>query len=149
LIEFLKAGLPNHHLLSVDRIPFPLKLQLCAALGIMPAFFVAPFTKLNSLRNKVAHKLDYEVSEKDRAEFINSLHPDLRALLVHPLEPNEEPTKPEDLQIGYVLQILIPICEQCRQEYIDYKAERAKALINLVSAVRLAEGKVAPTPPDK
>jgi hypothetical protein len=51
------------------RISFPAKLDLCVALGIYPKPWREIISRVNEMRNRVAHKLDVQVSEHAKREL--------------------------------------------------------------------------------
>ncbi|MCJ8166495.1 hypothetical protein MKJ04_16745 [Pontibacter sp. E15-1] len=63
LIESLiKEKLENPESLFRNQLSFNLKVDLAHSLGILPERLISPIKSLNSIRNKYAHKLDYQVS---------------------------------------------------------------------------------------
>lgn len=59
--------------LQLDRTGFAQKLQLVLALGLLPPEFVASIKVVNSIRNKIAHQLDYVVQPADDAKLRSTL----------------------------------------------------------------------------
>src|SRR5689334_13028913 len=76
LIHFLTEALPHHDLVQLDRISFNLKVELCAGLGVLPKALIAPMKKINALRNKTAHNLEYKISLNDKLELLDSFDND-------------------------------------------------------------------------
>ncbi len=76
LVRLIKKELVNEEAIDFSRVNFPLKLQLCVALGIYEEKDLPAYLKLNKLRNDVAHKLHFEVEEKDIKSFLSTLNAD-------------------------------------------------------------------------
>ena len=51
--------------MNVVEVAFRIKVALAAALGIIPEDFQTPLKQLNALRNKLAHRLDAEITNSD------------------------------------------------------------------------------------
>lgn len=52
---------------------FPHRLQLVAALGIIEEEEAEALEYVNELRNRLAHRLDYQISEQEEAALLNKL----------------------------------------------------------------------------
>lgn len=74
IIEMIKDKLVNPGAIELSSISFPLKLQLCVALGVLDTKDLSPLKKLNKLRNEAAHKLEFEISDKDIEDFISTFN---------------------------------------------------------------------------
>ena len=59
--------------MPVDRLEFQAKVNLCSALGLLDLSMKPGLTQLGKLRNKYVHQLDYEATERDPADLVNSL----------------------------------------------------------------------------
>jgi hypothetical protein len=65
--------------IELDRLQFPVKLQLAAAIGALLDEYVAPLKFLNSLRNKFAHNIGAKISESDEENLFSSMPRDDQA----------------------------------------------------------------------
>lgn len=74
IIEMIEDKLINPGALELNKISFPLKLQLCASLGLLALEDLPPYKKLNKLRNDTAHKLNFEIEDKDIEDFISTFN---------------------------------------------------------------------------
>ncbi|MDV2685177.1 hypothetical protein RYX56_12505 [Alkalihalophilus lindianensis] len=63
--SFLKRALINHKVLNLNKMSYHNKLNLCVALGLFDEAHSSSYREYNTLRNKIAHNLDYKVSQKD------------------------------------------------------------------------------------
>jgi hypothetical protein len=64
--------------MNVVELSFRFKVPLAAALGIIPEDFQPPLKQLNALRNKLAHRLDAEISNSDLERLFHSFAQDDR-----------------------------------------------------------------------
>jgi len=67
--------------LRLDRWAFTTKVDMAAALGCVDLEHATAIRKLNSLRNRAAHRLDYDVSDAEVREFARSLPPRLQSII--------------------------------------------------------------------
>ncbi|MEU2358019.1 hypothetical protein ABZ599_34435 [Streptomyces misionensis] len=78
MIELLGDLVPFPDRIDFDRFTFPQKVALVAAHGAIDQEDVPAYLKLNSMRNKVAHRLNAALSAEDEVALINCLSPLLR-----------------------------------------------------------------------
>jgi hypothetical protein len=64
--------------MNVVELAFRIKVPLAAVLGIIPEDFQPPLKQLNALRNKLAHRLDAEISNSDLDRLFHSFAKDDR-----------------------------------------------------------------------
>ena len=69
----VREAVPLPRFLDLDRAAFTQKLQLASALGLISLRETAPIKVVNTIRNKIAHKLDYVVSPEDEVKLRSSL----------------------------------------------------------------------------
>jgi len=89
LSRTLSEALPNPDKIDIDRMGFASKMQLVAAMGLITDDIVGCFRSLNKLRNRIAHRLEYEISPADRRNLISLLPTFLRQHIES--EPDREP----------------------------------------------------------
>ena len=61
--------------------------------GFLDSSEISPYKKLNDLRNRVAHQLDYQVTKKDAADIWNTLDRNQRTQIGHTYGFNYSDTK--------------------------------------------------------
>lgn len=129
LINFLREALRFPDELNTDKVSFPLKIEFCAAHGILPHSMVEPLRVVNALRNKSAHNLHYTVSIEEKDRLFNSCS-DLGRQLI--LENGTQGTthKLADISIGHMLKVLVIMADLGRQNYISWKKKRNEAFEN-------------------
>jgi hypothetical protein len=62
---------------------FSHRLELVAALGVLDEEDLPPFKYLNKLRDRAAHRLNYEISEDEQTALIERIRPEYAAGLEH------------------------------------------------------------------
>jgi hypothetical protein len=129
LINFLREALRFPDELNTDKVSFPLKVELCAAQGILPHGMVEPLRVVNALRNKSAHDLNYTVSIEEKNRLFNSCSELGRQLIV---ENGTQGTTHNlaDISIGHMLKVLVIMADLGRQNYISWKKKRNEAFEN-------------------
>lgn len=90
LLRSLRAALPFPDRGELDRLPFIQKASLVSALGLMAADEPPGYRRLNGLRNKLAHRVDAELTRQDELDLVNALGERHRGLLTT-LRENEMP----------------------------------------------------------
>lgn len=73
LAELLRKNLKRPEELSIDRLEFQAKVNLCSAMGLVDLTLKPGLTQLGKLRNKYVHQLDYEATESDLTDLVNAL----------------------------------------------------------------------------
>ena len=56
-----------------DRMSFSTRVKLAAALGLLPQSWIPALHQLNAQRNKLAHRLDHQVTEETEAALVQAL----------------------------------------------------------------------------
>ena len=73
LIQLSESALPVSGAIDLAKLNFPNKLDLAMALNVRPKTESEGYTRLNALRNQLAHKIDVEFSDIQEKEFYKSL----------------------------------------------------------------------------
>ena len=73
LSEVIAHALPSADEVELERIAYPLKVDLAIALGVLSPSSRALFMKLNAVRNRFSHKATAVLEAKDFPEIRNSL----------------------------------------------------------------------------
>ena len=73
LANILRKALTRCEALDVERLDYQAKLKLCNAFGLIPENLVPGLEQLGSLRNKYVHRLDYNATEQDQLDLINTI----------------------------------------------------------------------------
>jgi hypothetical protein len=73
LIQTLQDAFAAPGEIELRRLNFPSKLDLCVALGLLQPEWRRPVLKVNEMRNRMAHRLDTEFTDKDRQDLFDAL----------------------------------------------------------------------------
>jgi hypothetical protein len=73
LITLLREAFVHPEALDLRRWTFPAKLDLCIAMGLVPSELRSAIAKINEMRNHVAHKLDFQLTETIKQELWQSI----------------------------------------------------------------------------
>lgn len=73
LIRLIESKVEHPDLLSIERIPFPSKVRLAAAMDLIRRDEISGFDGLNRLRNQLAHQLEAEVTVDDQVTLLGCL----------------------------------------------------------------------------
>jgi hypothetical protein len=101
---------------------FSQKLQLIAALNLLPPPLIPPIEFMNGLRNKIAHDLNFEIVEKDVEDFANCIPKYLREMAAAREEGKE-------FWFGKLLEFLLMQIEIIRQEHQFERLVHGKQMI--------------------
>lgn len=74
LNEAISIAADRPEQLRVDRLSFATKVDLAAAFGAIDLEFAELLRKLNSVRNKAAHSLDYDLTDEEVDELVAKRH---------------------------------------------------------------------------
>lgn len=77
----ISEALPMPHVMEVERLAFPLKVDLAIALGMIPRECRPGYLKINSIRNRVAHDQDAQFARRDALEAYDALSTRMREAL--------------------------------------------------------------------
>lgn len=73
LVEAIKTQLDFPEEFDAYKIDYPEKVDLCVGLGILPSAKKQVYLKLNNIRNKFAHELNYEFTIDDTLRYIHEM----------------------------------------------------------------------------
>ncbi|PHA61734.1 hypothetical protein [Bacillus wiedmannii] len=95
--RLLRFVLVEPDFILTERFMFMNKVNLAFALGLIPKDRIAGYKKINKIRNEYAHKLDFEITEKDASDILSVLPKEVKAL--HPI--------PDDLTVLESMRFLL------------------------------------------
>ncbi len=73
IIQLITGALSHPDALDLDRLNFPSKVGLAAALGEMPEIAGPALRTINSLRNRIAHNLNASVEASDVEKLLKDM----------------------------------------------------------------------------
>lgn len=102
LTFMLSDGLAIPDAIDAKRLSFSQRLQMCAALGLIPEGEVRAIEKVNSLRNKLAHSLSFRIEDREVQELANCTSKRIRDALKAEKNRNKGPLELSELLTGIV-----------------------------------------------
>jgi hypothetical protein len=130
LMTFIQSALQRPDAVNLDRLHFPVKVDLAIALGLLPEDLAPPLKKVNSFRNKVAHNLKYQMSDTDRKELYDSFSPLGKQLI------DESVQRGKVFSAELMVKVITTLLEVQRQHYVDWKMKREAALKKLADRLK-------------
>lgn len=79
--QLLLEALKNPEAISLSRMGHSQRLDLASALGILDDEILSALRKINSLRNHLAHSLNFDISDQDVTDLANCTSPGIRKIL--------------------------------------------------------------------
>lgn len=127
--QLLLESLKNPEAISLSRMGHSQRLDLASALGILDDEILRALKKINSLRNHLAHSLNFDITDKDVADLANCTSPGIRKLL-------QSEKSSDDRQLGLydLLMANMVLLEGQRQQNAASREIRKKALLMVKEA---------------
>jgi hypothetical protein len=117
------------------RMSFPAKLDLCVALGIYPRPWREIINRVNEMRNRVAHKLDVQVSEHAKRELWEMLPEITKQSLRSKYEKDTDPLWP--MPLARIFHTIIVWTDIFRQGAKRQRIEMKYASMNAGRVMRI------------
>lgn len=136
ITSLLVDALVNAEAINASRMGFLQKLKLVEALGLIPDELISTVEFINSLRNKIAHDLKFELNEKDERDFTNCTPKRLRDIM---LTENRESGP---IRFHELLRIVLLQIEVIRQGLAFRRLEERKLMIRLRTVLERTDGAV-------
>ncbi len=134
LYGMLTEGLQHPAAIDLDRLAFLTKARLAVAMGIMRSEAVPALAGLNSLRNNFAHKFNYQFTDQDKADLLNTIPPHVVQVILTDSDGSQLHTR-DDVPLERILKVLVCLMEARRRHvvrskkaYIDAQADLRAAL---------------------
>ncbi|PFS79597.1 hypothetical protein [Bacillus cereus] len=77
--KLLRNELVNPNFILTDRFMFANKVKLAVALGLIPKDMAKTYNKLNTIRNKYAHELKFQIKENHLSDIISTFNEEIKA----------------------------------------------------------------------
>tara|TARA_B100002003_G_C14037265_1_gene499833 strand:+ start:329 stop:928 length:600 start_codon:yes stop_codon:yes gene_type:complete len=120
--QMLTEALLRPQEIDADRMSFDAKLRLVRAMGLVPDELAGAPRKINKLRNRLAHDLDYELDQKLITELRSVIPIQLKQAAAETAQKD-----PADLNLFELLQVTIIQLEIFRQKAKYERLHNAKA----------------------
>src|SRR5262249_35601988 len=125
ITRMLEEALPNPYAMKLRRTSFSQKVQLISAMNLLPSSLIPCIEFINGLRNKIAHELNFEISDEAVNNLINCTPKRLRQVALEQRTPADRP-----LSLNEVLHILLIQLETFRQDHVNRRLLRRKHVLN-------------------
>ena len=79
--QTLLEALIRPEAISLSRMGYSQRIELAFAMGILEEDLVLALRKLNSLRNRLAHDLTFQISDQDVLDFSNCTQPEIKSAI--------------------------------------------------------------------
>ena len=106
----LREALPNPEAIELKRMGFAQRIDLVLALDLLPQELVETVRALGRLRNRSAHDLDFEITDKEVADLRNITPKPLRDAVQ--AEEGRPPSPLSFFEIIYALAIQVDVIRQ-------------------------------------
>jgi hypothetical protein len=113
IMQTLSEAFKTPDVVDFRRMSFPAKLDLCVGLGIYPRPWREIVSRVNEMRNRVAHKLDAQVSEHAKRELWEMLPEIAKQSLRSKYDEDADPQWP--MPLARIFHCIIVWCDIFRQ----------------------------------
>jgi hypothetical protein len=125
ITRMLEEALPNPDAMKLRRTSFSHKVQLLSAMNLLPSSLIPPVEFINGLRNKIAHELNFEISDDAVNNLINCTPKRLRQVALEQRDRADGP-----LSLHEVLHIVLIQLETFRQDHANQRLLKRKHVLN-------------------
>jgi hypothetical protein len=126
----LSDALPKPDAINATRMSFIQKLQLVEAMGLIPEQIVRPIEAINSLRNRIAHDLDFELTAKEAHDIANATPKHLRDVITTTDGRSKGP-----ITLAELLKVLVLQADILRQNRVVEREMYRKSTLRLRSVL--------------
>jgi hypothetical protein len=130
LFAMLTEGLKNPSVIDLDRLSFSTKARLAVAMGLMGQDVLPPLVALNALRNNFAHRVDYQFTDKDKADLLNAMPSYVVNVTLTAWDGNEVYTR-ESVPLERILRVIVCLMEARRRDLVESKKAEEAAVNRL------------------
>jgi hypothetical protein len=139
ITRMLEEALPNPDAIKLRRTSFSQKVQLISAMDLLPSSLIPPVEFINGLRNKIAHELNFEISDDAVDNLINCTPKRLRQVALEQRDREDGP-----LSFHEVLHIVLIQIETLRQDHVNQRLLKRKQVLNARVVLAKAKGTAPP-----
>jgi hypothetical protein len=125
ITRMLAEALPNPDAMKLRRTSFSQKVQLISAMNLLPRSLIPSIEFINALRNKIAHELNFEISDDAVNDLINCTPKRLRQVALAQRDRDDGP-----LSFHEVLHIVLIQIETFRQDHAIERLLKRKHVLN-------------------
>jgi hypothetical protein len=135
LEQILREALPNPEEISLSRMGFGGRLDLARAMGLIPAEIGVAVKTVSKLRNKVAHDLNFSISNRDVLNVRSNIPKYIKKVI-----QKEGDSVAKDTEFWEYLNVLILKLEVIRQDHAAKRLLARKGEIRLRTVLRQTAG---------
>jgi hypothetical protein len=125
ITRMLEEALPNPDAMKLRRTSFSQKVQLLSAMNLLPSSLIPSVEYINGLRNRIAHELNFEISDGTVGNLVNCTPKRLRQVALDQRDCEDGP-----LSLHEVLHIVLIQLETLRQDHANQRLLRRKHVLN-------------------
>lgn len=133
--QILVEAMPRPEAVSMSRMGLSQRLDLVSALDLLPDELLVCVRKINSLRNKIAQDLSFEISNDDVRDVSNCTPPHLRKAIVETASRVSGPPELHEL-----VSVVVLMCDIVRQKNAARRALSKKSEVRLRTVLRKTPG---------
>lgn len=123
--RMLEEALPNPYAIKLRRISFSQKVQLISAMNLLPSPLIPAVEFINGLRNRIAHELNFEISDDAVSNLVNCTPKRLRQVALEHRDRGDGP-----LSLHEILHIVLIQIETFRQDHANRRLLTRKQMLN-------------------
>jgi hypothetical protein len=125
ITRMLEEALPNPDAMKLRRITFSQKVQLISAMNLVPSSLIPAVEYINGVRNRIAHELNFEISDDAVNNLINCTPKRLRQVALEQSDSVDGP-----LSLHEVLHVVLIQLETFRQDHMNQRLLKRKHVLN-------------------
>jgi hypothetical protein len=137
LTQMLVDALPQPDAIELQRMGFVNKLQLIAAMSLLPSEVISPIGFINGIRNKISHDLSFEITDQTVTDLQNCTPTSLREAA-----EKEKGRTPGPLLFHELLRVVLLMAEVKRQENEFNRITSKKGEVRLRTVLEKTPGVV-------
>lgn len=137
ITRMLEDALPNAGAVDLDRMAFSQKLRFIAAMKLLSSELVSTVTHINDLRNKIAHNLEFEITDQHELDLKNCTPKGLREIM-----ETDKDHKPGPLRFNELLYVVLLQIEVIRHSHALERLNMRKSTLRLRSVLDRTPGVV-------
>lgn len=127
--QMLSEALVNPKSFNISRMSFSSRVELAFAMGLLPNDVKGPLNKITKIRNAVAHRLNFEVTDQSVKDLESCISVEARQQFI------EIRSGKAEFALNDLLVLVLVICEISRQQNAASRLLRHKSKLKLQKAL--------------
>jgi hypothetical protein len=135
LIQTVSEEMAKPNEIEMRRLSFPAKLDLGIAMGLIDSEWRPAVNRVNEMRNKMAHRLEYKFEDKDKLELLRMMPKYAQDIC---FEEDTVWTESDAQALGWVkvISAVVVMLEVSRQSIKQQRIRRKYAMLNARHVLR-------------